>query len=155
MTAIIDTRVFKLFMVFCLCMQAVAMMPHHHHGEDEIPCLNFVHCFGSQSGMECSNDGAKRGHEHDNSHGTSDTKCVLSDIEIIRIDTNDIRSTLLSDDDILAYAVFTVGSEEDACGHCYADHMLKLSIRCNIGVKPVHTAHIAVATPPRAPSFTV
>lgn len=155
MVEIINRKIFVLLMGLCLCMQVLALMPHHHHGEDERPCINLIHCIGDTYVHECAANEppslADRQEEEENhNHGTKDGKCSINKIDVLRVDREDVRNNL----DILLHLVFIVGSEGDSCGHCYLDNILELNIKQNPDVTPVHVAYIAVAMPPRAPSFT-
>lgn len=144
----------------CLVMQVLALMPHHHHGEDDALCFNISHCIEitdshSHSDMACSADcECECDHRHDHSHNTRDGKCMAGNMAVVRFDRDGIRINVLDNDDILQYATFTVGSADDACGHCYFDNITDLRMRQNPGVPPVHTGYIAEALQPRAPSFT-
>lgn len=160
MAEFIDKKVFKVLMGLCLAMQVMALVPHHHHGENEAPCINIMHCVMAQC-VHGSEAAADFHYDHKcsdavgHSHGTKDGKCSIDDIDMLRVDREDVRPNLLTGNDILFYAVFLVGAEEDPCGHCYLDNILDISARLNTGVPSVHTDYMAVALPPRAPSFTV
>lgn len=153
MAAIVYKKVIRIFMVLCLLMQALAVVPHHHHGGSEAPCLNIVHCLESECEAEVICD--RESHEHRHSHGAQEGRCSFDDRELFRIDREDTRLNLLSNSNLLFCTVFTVGSDEDPCGHCRFDRILELSIRQNRGVPGLYTAYIATALQPRAPSFTV
>ena len=159
MTKFVNKRAFKFLMGLCLAMQVVTVVPHHHHGESEIPCINIMHCIvsdcvhGSVAVADSHND-TDVDYAAEHSHGTKDGKCSMDDIDMLRIDREDIKPNILTNSDMLSYAVFLVGAEDDPCGHCYLDNILDISVRLNLGVPSVHTAYVAVALPPRAPSFT-
>ncbi len=169
MAAFIDKRSFRIVMWLCMFMHVLVLSPHHHHGEAGVPCLNFMHCTAAGATADCGTDmvcGAAEGHRHNESesdkhgdsaghrHDAKDDACSVNDIDLARAAREDGRPNLLSDSDILLYAVFLVGAEEDPCGHCRIDNISELSIRRNTGVPPAHIAYIAAAMPPRAPSFT-
>ena len=78
----------------------------------------------------------------------------MDDVEQLRIDYSSVKEGL-NGDLVMMSAVFTVGSDDDLCGHCYLDNLLDQSFRHNTGSSPLYTAYIAEALPPRAPSVTV
>jgi len=46
----------KLVLLLCVLMQAVALMPHHHHGDSAIACLGYGHRAESEAcHTPCSN----------------------------------------------------------------------------------------------------
>lgn len=148
----------KLLMGLCLVMQALFLLPHHHHGDDEMPCLNIMHCLeaGSDSRPDSPSEGdGKHGSFGEHSHDSEGKECSMNDIGQLRIDFDSMRSASQNGASAQCLAVFTVGSDDDTCGHCHLDSVLDLSIRRNRGIPSVHIAYIAQALPPRAPSFTV
>lgn len=152
-----DKKVLKLLMGLCLVMQALFLLPHHHHGGDEVPCLDVMHCLeaGSDARGDSPAEDGKHGSSGEHSHDSEGKKCSMNDIEQLRIDSDSLRGASQNGASAMSLAVFTVGSDDDACGHCHLDSVLDLSIRRNRGIPSVHIAYIAQALPPRAPSFTV
>ena len=42
-----NNRFAKTVLLLCVLMQAVALMPHHHHGDPTAVCLNYSHINGA------------------------------------------------------------------------------------------------------------
>lgn len=47
----------------CLAAQSFVIVPHHHHGESEAPCLNIAHCI-SHTASHAENAPADCCHDH-------------------------------------------------------------------------------------------
>ena len=158
MSGFVNKKIFRVLMGICMAMHILALVPHHHHGDNEIPCINIMHCIMAECNETADGDAytdADSSNATRHSHGAKEGKCSMDKIDMLKVDREDVRPNLLTDSDILFYSAFLVGAEEDRCGHCYLDNILNISVRLNTGVPSVHTAYVAIALPPRAPSFTV
>lgn len=77
-----NSNVIKIILLFCVAMQVVAVMPHHHHGENVHVCLDSAHAAGSEVHRDmCSV-------VHSN-HGFPYTVCLSHGIVMAQPDVRD------------------------------------------------------------------
>ena len=55
-----NSRNLSMVVLLCLFVQMLALMPHHHHGSDETPCFNPIHCVMPDGA--CSDENGCAGH---------------------------------------------------------------------------------------------
>lgn len=73
----------KTALLFCVLMQAVAVMPHHHHGDDLPVCLAYSHVYEADScGSVCT--GA-----HVPDHHRPYAACAAHSITVVQPDQRD------------------------------------------------------------------
>jgi hypothetical protein len=48
--------------VVCIAAQTLVALPHHHHGEEQLPCFNITHCIEHES--DHTGDTADCHHDH-------------------------------------------------------------------------------------------
>lgn len=127
-------------------MQAVALMPHHHHGSSDSVCINYSHInFGSDCDDVCTGD-----HKHDAHPYTS---CTSHNIVIVQPDSREERVEEIAAD-----------LPDCSCGLCIFDFVggenddRLASIRLSeYGDQTDHESYLRVyittALPCRAPDF--
>lgn len=55
----------RLLLALCVLAQGVAFMPHHHHGDSEVPCFELAHCHRTaHEQSQPKDDGCCQGHQH-------------------------------------------------------------------------------------------
>lgn len=158
----------RILVAACVLMQLAVMLPHHHHGDSNIPCINVFHCTGG-----CADECGERrvcgcgrfcGHhapadsripaDDARSHDDGTSPCVLSLTQMLRLERERIQGP----------SEFTVQLLALQTGFIHTVHDAHAAISLNTLARPDRdgpgigaaslTAYIAAAIPPRAPSFT-
>lgn len=160
---------FKSLVAVCIFIQMLAVMPHHHHGENHLPCVNLFHCIGESAGCG-HNYGSCRVHEAEpqgnagdlhfglavesHSHETCNGDCSFEYKYVICPAREDSRTAVALIADL---PVFGILSADGSCDSDRSRHQSQISLldaKRYIGVPSMHADYITQAIPPRAPSFT-
>lgn len=137
--------------VFALCvmMHVVALMPHHHHKGDSVPCLNYSHIIHSHETL--CDDHCDGHHEHDNAPlvACGSHKIVVTGPERPKFEIS-VSECDLPDDFAL-----TASLREVMC-RVSCDEVVRLFAEYRSGPDiPIPLMeYIVAATPSRAPDLT-
>lgn len=139
-------RFFKAVLLVCVIMQAVALMPHHHHADSETVCLNYTHVSHDGESDVCAKD-----HDHSKAHPY--TSCNSYNIVVAQPEyRNDDMEEVVSD------------LPDCGCGICVTELIAEI-FNGDIADEAVddvtHTGesesylrvYLATARPTRAPDF--
>lgn len=140
-------NLFKYILLVCVLMQAVALMPHHHHGDSNAVCLNYIHLNADSCGDVCSD-----GHNHNNADLPYST-CSSYNIVVAQPES---RNNEVDE-------VLSVDLPDCGCGLCVsvfdAERFVAKSVELPSYVKgdDIHKSYLriylAAARPCRAPDF--
>lgn len=156
----------KSFVVVCIFVQMLTLLPHHHHGESHLPCVNLFHCTDQSVGHsghahDGSHSHTAASHSQDagctagnHSHDTGNGDCSFEHKDVISPDRADNRSTVVFAADFLFYGILNIGDSQTSGLSRHESMISLLEDKRYAGVPPLHTDYIALAIPPRAPSFT-
>ena len=143
-------KLMQVFLLACVMMQVVALMPHHHHGDSDAVCLNYTHLSASTAG-DCCGD-VHLGDSHDHS-GTPFTACTTAgNLVIAQPEFRDNSATEIVAD-----------LPDCGCGACVIDDTVFALEQITAGILSAYRLHpeaepylriyLTDATPCRAPDF--
>ena len=132
----------------CIIMHIVALMPHHHHKGNSIPCLDYSHIIHSHDTL-CDNhcDGP---HQHGDASPAAcgSHKMVVAGPEKPEIEISACESNLPDD-------LSMPGSMHEIMRRISCDEITRLfsEYRCGPDIVIPVMKYIVVAIPSRAPAF--
>lgn len=71
--------------VLCSLMQLALTMPHHHHGDSEVVCLNFTHL--AHDHHDCHSAGHDHSHQHTTTCGTTTLEFAEPELRTLKAPT--------------------------------------------------------------------
>lgn len=71
--------------LLCSLMQLVATMPHHHHGDSEVVCLNYLHL--NHDHHDCHSAGHDHSHQHSTICGTTTLELAEPELRTLKAPT--------------------------------------------------------------------
>ena len=107
----------RMLLILCVLTQGVMLFPHHHHGQSDVPCLDFTHCIGAHDACNHSHDAESLadkhdcgGHRHDGATGT----CALERDIVAELCSGRAQSGDTFSPEWLELAVFSAFASETA-----------------------------------------
>lgn len=150
------------FVVVCIFIQTLTVLPHHHHDGSNLPCVNLFHCIDESVGNSLTHDHAGcQGHEaqnHDQNCRSEGHRhdgngvCSFEHMDVIRPTRDEIGKVFIAD--FLFYGILGIGDSQTSDRSRHESQMSLLADKRYIGAPPLHSQYIVQAIPPRAPSFT-
>lgn len=74
-----------VLVVLCSLMQLAATMPHHHHGDSEVVCLNYRHL--AHDHHDCHSAGHDHSHQHSTTCGTRTLELAEPELRTLKAPT--------------------------------------------------------------------
>lgn len=97
--------------VLCSLMQLALTMPHHHHGDSEVVCLNFTHL--AHDHHDCHSAGHDHSHHHTTTCGTTTLEFAEPELRTLKAPTE--SCIVLNETPAEPEPIFTIGEVES--GH--------------------------------------
>lgn len=148
MRKVSGNKFIQVFLVLCVAMQVVALMPHHHHGDGEGACVNFFHVYGEPDagcGGGCQGD---HEHEHPPYHACTAHQLVIAQPE--RQQSEAVEESITLPDDC-------------RCGYCTSPEEFRIALYCTQilseeyrhrpDVVPILMRYVSTVGLTRAPDF--
>lgn len=150
----------KILVATCILMQLAVIMPHHHHDNSGMPCVNIFHCTGDHAEKQhhtcaCGDRHCDGPVADTHGHDTGGTPCVLSLTDMIRPERERVAGPSEFTVQLFAVQTVIIRTIHDADAATCLNTIIRLDRkRSGIGIAN-HTEYLVAAIPPRAPSFTV
>lgn len=86
--------------VVCVAVQALVIIPHHHHVESEAPCFNFVHCIEHSQEHAEEHQGCCHDHCAPEQAPASEHECYVK-VDIAEVVSEQVYRAIISEISII------------------------------------------------------